>query len=68
MPRTLGTGAPPAWLTIPEAADWLGVSTKTIRRRIADGTIKAHTLGSRIKRIRASELEAAMRLIPSAKW
>jgi len=60
--------SPPAWLTIAEAAEWVGVSTKTIRRRIADGTIKAHTLGRRIKRIRTSELEDAMRLMPCAKW
>lgn len=59
---------PPAWLSIAEAAEWVGVSPKTIRRRIADGTIKAHTLGRRIKRIRTSDLEEAMRVMPSAKW
>lgn len=62
------TSPTPVWLSIPEAAEWLGVSPRTIRRKIADGTIKAHTLGRRIKRIRLSDLEASMRVVHSTQW
>lgn len=68
MARTTAVTTAPVWLSIAEAADWLGVSTRTIRRRIADGTIKAHTLGRRIKRIRTSELEEAMQALPTVRW
>ena len=33
---------PPPWVTVTEAARRLGVSTKTVRRRIADGSLAAH--------------------------
>jgi excisionase family DNA binding protein len=62
------TSTAPVWLSIPEAAEWLGVSPRTIRRKIADGTIRAHTLGRRIKRIRLSDLEASMHVVPSPRW
>jgi excisionase family DNA binding protein len=44
------------------------LSTKTIRRRIADGTIPAYQCGRRLTGIRLDELEAALRRIPSARW
>jgi excisionase family DNA binding protein len=47
------------WLTIPQAAESLGVSTDTVRRRIADGTIPATRLGPRLIRIRLSDLSSA---------
>lgn len=42
--RRIGPRKPvaPQWVTISEAARRLGVSTKTIRRRILDGTLAAH--------------------------
>lgn len=40
------------------AADFAGVSVKTIRRFIADGRIPAYRLGKRVIRIRRSDLEA----------
>ncbi|MCW2767525.1 MAG: hypothetical protein JWO11_3484 [Nocardioides sp.] len=46
----------------------LSVSTRTVRRRISDGTIAAYTIGrSGTIRIRLDELEVAMRPIPSAR-
>ncbi len=48
----------PEWLTIEQAADWLQVSTKTIRRYIEGGSIPAVNLGGRAIRIRRQDLEA----------
>ena len=35
------------YLTLKEAADFLRVSQKTLSRRIADGTLKAHRIGAK---------------------
>lgn len=57
----------PTYLSLGQAAEIMSLSVKTIRRRIADGTIPAYQCGKRPIRIRLDELEAAMRRIPSAK-
>jgi excisionase family DNA binding protein len=54
------------YLTLAEAADLMAVSIKTLRRRIADGTIPAYRCG-RVIRIRAEDLERALLPIPSAR-
>ena len=46
------------WGTLADAGEVLGVSTKTIRRRIADGSIKARKFGPRLIRVEMSSLEA----------
>ncbi len=48
----------PEWLTIEQAAEWLQVSTKTIRRYIESGSIPAVNLGGRAIRIRRLDLDA----------
>ena len=53
--------------SIPEAAEYASVCTKTLRRRIADGTLPAYRLGPRVLRVDLDELDAAMRPIPSAR-
>ena len=58
----------PTYLSLEEAAKVMSLSAKTIRRRIADGTMPAYQCGSRAVRIRLDELETALRRIPSAKW
>ncbi len=58
----------PVYLSIAEAADLMSMSTKTIRRRISDGTIPAYQCGRRPIRIRLEDLESALRRIPSARW
>ncbi|MGI5935222.1 MAG: helix-turn-helix transcriptional regulator [Oscillospiraceae bacterium] len=45
------------YLTIRQAAEHLQVSTKTIYRRIKDGSLQAIKLGSRTVRIDEQELE-----------
>jgi len=58
----------PIYLSLEEAAEVMSLSVKTIRRRIADGTIPAYQCGRRPIRIRLDDLEAALRRIPSARW
>ena len=58
----------PVYLSLEQAAEVMSLSVKTIRRRIADGTIPAYQCGRRPIRIRLDELEAALRPIPSARW
>ena len=55
------------WLTIAETAKTANVSTKTVRRRIADGSLPGYRVGgSQLLRIKASDVEALLRPIPSA--
>jgi excisionase family DNA binding protein len=47
----------PEWMTVEQAAEWLQVSTKTIRRYIEGGSLPAVNLGGRAIRIRRPDLE-----------
>jgi excisionase family DNA binding protein len=58
----------PVYVSLEEAAEMMSLSTRTIRRRISDGTIPAYQCGRRSIRIRVDELEAALRRVPSARW
>lgn len=55
---------PRRWLSQREAADYLGITDRTLRRMIARGDIAANRLGPRLMRIDRAELDAAMRPIP----
>ncbi len=57
----------PVYVSLDEAAEMMSLSTRTIRRRISDGTIPAYQCGKRPIRIRLDDLEAALRRIPSAR-
>jgi excisionase family DNA binding protein len=57
----------PVYVSLEEAAEMMSMSTRTIRRRISDGTIPAYQCGRRSIRLRLDELEAALRRIPSAR-
>lgn len=59
------TSTPPAYVTIAQAAERLGVSRDTIRRRIADGTVPAVRVGPRSIRIAVEDLAALARPIPA---
>lgn len=52
--------------SIPHAADYLGVSTKTIRRRIADGSLTGYRAGPRLIRVDLNEVDRLLKPIPSA--
>ncbi len=55
----------PTYVSLEEAAEMMSLSTRTIRRRISDGTIPAYKCGRRAIRIRVDELQAALRRLPS---
>ncbi|QCW51013.1 helix-turn-helix domain-containing protein [Nocardioides dongxiaopingii] len=57
----------PVYVSLEEAAEMMSLSTRTIRRRISDGTIPAYQCGRRSIRLRLDELEAALRRIPTAR-
>ncbi|GMM94627.1 MULTISPECIES: helix-turn-helix domain-containing protein [unclassified Microbacterium] len=48
----------PTWGTIPEAADRLQVSTRTIRRMITRGEIPARRIGARMIRVDLTALDS----------
>lgn len=52
--------------TIAEAAGRTGVSTKTIRRRIAEGRLTGYRFGPHLIRLNPAEVDALLRPIPSA--
>jgi excisionase family DNA binding protein len=49
-----------AYVGIPEAATYLDVTPKTIRRYIAEGRLPAYRLGDRVVRIKVADLDAAL--------
>jgi excisionase family DNA binding protein len=53
--------------TLPEAADYAACSVKTLRRRIADGTLTGYRFGPRALRVDLNELDDALRPIPTAR-
>jgi len=59
--------ATPVYLSLEEAAQYMSVSVKTIRRWIAAGTLPAYRCGKRAIRIMVEDLEAAPRQIPTAR-
>jgi excisionase family DNA binding protein len=57
----------PDWVTIAAAAERLGLSTKSIRRRIADGTLPAYRIGPRLIRLDSADVDRLLpRRIPAA--
>jgi excisionase family DNA binding protein len=54
------------WLNQAQAAEYLGVTDRTIRNYIARGTLAGHRVrGSRLVRIDRAELDKLMRPIPA---
>jgi excisionase family DNA binding protein len=53
-------------VAIGDAAEYAAVSTKTIRRRISDGSLTGYRMGPRVIRVDLNELDALLRPIPSA--
>ena len=58
---------PGAFISLSAAANMLGISVHTLRRRIAAGELPAFRSGRRIIRIRVSDLEKLFRRVPSAR-
>ena len=57
---------PGAFISLSAAAEILGISVHTLRRRIASGELPAFRTGRRIIRIRVSDLEKLLRRVPAA--
>lgn len=55
----MGTSA--TWGSLADAANYYGVSIKTIRRRITDGSIEAKRFGPRLIRVNLASLDEAGR-------
>lgn len=57
---------PRRWLSQAEAAEYIGVTDRTIRNYIARGTLKAHRIrGARFIRIDREELDSLLAPIPT---
>lgn len=57
----------PALVSLDRAAEYLDVSPRTVRRRIAEGELPAYQLrGTRAIRVRFNDLENLLRAIPTA--
>jgi excisionase family DNA binding protein len=52
--------------SIADAADYAACSGKTIRRRIADGTIPGYRFGKRSLRVDLADIDGALSPIPTA--
>lgn len=48
------------YITILQAAEYLGVTDRTVRQMIADGRLRGYRSGSRLVRLRVDEIDAAM--------
>ncbi len=60
---------PGAFVSLAQAAEILGISVRTLRRRIAAGELPAFRTGRRIIRVRISDLERMLRRVPSTgRW
>jgi excisionase family DNA binding protein len=55
------------FVSIQDAADRAQVSTKFVRRRIADGSLVGYRMGPRLIRVDLDEFDALLRPIPSAR-
>lgn len=56
------------WLSQAEAAEYLGVTDRTIRNYIARGDLPGYRVrGSRLVRLRLSDVDALLRPIPTGE-
>lgn len=53
------------FLTLGQAAEYLGVDKRTVRRMVSRGDLALYKYGPRIARIRQDELDAVLRRIPA---
>jgi excisionase family DNA binding protein len=53
------------WESVASAAEYAGVSAKTIRRRILDGSLPAHRFGPQLIKIDRADLDQLFRPVPA---
>lgn len=54
-------------ISLEDAADRLAVDTRTVRRFVASGQLGAFRVGSRLIRVRASDVDALLVPIPAGQ-
>jgi excisionase family DNA binding protein len=54
------------WLSLAEAREHTGLSIKTLRKRIAEGSLPAYRVGPRVLRVRRVDVDSLFRRVPSA--
>ena len=66
MPKTSTKTLSRRYVTLLEAAEYLGVNPRTLRRRIADGSLAGHRLPpGRLIRVDLNDVDALFRPIPA---
>lgn len=58
MAKTISS--PRRWASLQDAAEYLGVTDRTIRNMIADGRIRGYHNGRRVMRVDLNEIDANM--------
>jgi excisionase family DNA binding protein len=53
-------GHPRNYATLKQAAEYLGVTDRTVRQMIADGRLTGYRSGNRLVRVDLNEVDAAM--------
>ncbi|WP_080733924.1 helix-turn-helix transcriptional regulator [Rhodococcoides fascians] len=53
------------YLTLEQAAEYAGISTRTLRRRISSGELPASRLGPRLVRVKQSDVDKLFTPIPA---
>jgi excisionase family DNA binding protein len=54
-------------LSITDAAERLHVHPNTVRARIADGTLPGYRIGTKTLRLKADDVDAMLRRVPTAE-
>jgi excisionase family DNA binding protein len=60
MPGTLSTPRR-RYVKLTEAAEYLGVTPRTVRQMVADGRLTGYRSGTRLVRVDLNEVDAAMK-------
>jgi excisionase family DNA binding protein len=54
------------FISIEQAAEYTGLSAKTLRRRIADGTLTGYRAGPKLVRVDQADVDRMLQPIPTA--
>ena len=65
MPGKRAVVSPRRLASLIDAAEYASVNPRTLRRRIADGTLTGYRMGPRLVRVDLNELDAWLRPIPA---
>ncbi len=57
---------PRRYLTLSDAAEWLSLDEKTLRRWVSQGRLTAYRVGPKLIRLDAAEVENMIRVVPTA--